>query len=150
MPGTWEASIQAGVLKNHWLSQQIWYASYEEAVLPDFALMVPGFGLHAGEVANLKRMSLIAEPTDATLIETQRIPEDDFLVSVSPITIREMGRAVPYTELAEDLTDFDLRNAVQRQLREQMTLAIDTLLARAGKQCLLKYTPTGTGVDAST
>lgn len=146
---TWQGSIADGVLKNHWLSQQIWYSAIEDSIMADHAMMVDGFGLHSGESANLTRMHAIAEPSDATLIETQRIPEDLVRFTAKPIVIKEMGRAVPYTSLMEDLAHFNVRNAVQRKLREQMTLAIDTMLARAGKKTLLRYTPTGTGADAA-
>ena len=92
---TWQGSIESGVLRNHWLSQQIWYSAVEDSIMMDHAMMVDGFGLHSGESANLTRMHALAEPSDATLIETQRIPEDLVRFTAKPIVIKEMGRAVP-------------------------------------------------------
>jgi N4-gp56 family major capsid protein len=113
-------------------------------VFYDHATMMEDFTKHQGDTLNFTRVANIAEPLDATLIETQRIPEDEFRITPKGIVVREMGRAVPYTELYEDLAHFNLQNAIQRTLRRQMTLVLDTLLAKGAKRTLLRYAPTGT------
>src|SRR5262245_558928 len=141
---TWQGSITDGVLRNHMISSQIFYASVAETKFDEFATEVDDYGLHSGESATLTRISNITEPLDGTLIETQRIPEDDFRISATQVPVREMGRAIAYTELLRDFAHFNLDNAIQRKLRQQMTLILDTMYAKACKASLLRYTPTGT------
>jgi N4-gp56 family major capsid protein len=140
---TWVANVVDGVLRNHFISSQIFYASVAETKFDEFATEVDDYGLHSGESATLTRISNIVEPLDGTLIETQRIPEDDFKISATQVPVREMGRAIPYTELLRDFAHFNLDNAIQRKLRQQMTLILDTMYAKACKLSLLRYTPTG-------
>src|SRR5207249_1667050 len=78
-------------------------------------------------------------PSSAVLTEQSRIPEDVFALSTVSITVQEIGRAVPYTSLAEDLSEFDIENPIQRRLTDQKTLTLDTLAATAFKATKLKY-----------
>ena len=59
------------------------------------------------------------------------------------MTVTEIGRSVPYTSLSEDLSFFDLDNSIQRRLRDQMRLVMDTKAATAFKTAQVKYIPTG-------
>jgi len=85
----------------------------------------------------------ITEPTSADLDELMRIPEDDFDLSTKAITVRELGRAVFFTSLALDLSEFSLENPIQNKLKEQMRLVLDTKAATAFKRAQIKYVPTG-------
>jgi N4-gp56 family major capsid protein len=104
---------------------------------------VDGFGRNKGETVTLTRVQNITEPTSAALDETMRIPEDEFNLSTRAITVQELGRAVPYTSLSQDLSKYDLENPIQRKLRDQMRLVLDTKAASAFKRTKIKYVPTG-------
>jgi len=140
---TWVFDAPSGTYKNHAMSRRLFEAAIEETVFMDHVGSVDGFGRKSGESVTLTRIAQIAEVDDATLSETQRIPEDSFSLATTSITVKELGRAVPYTSLADDLSEFDLENAVQRKLREQMRLILDTKAAKAFKSGLIKYVPTG-------
>lgn len=144
MAFTWNFDAPTGTYKNFALSTQLFEAAVENSVFMDHVQTVPGFGRKMGETVTLTRVRNITEPVDATLDEQLRIPEDDFALSTRSITVKEIGRAIPYTSLSMDLSKFDLENPIQRKLREQMRLVLDTKAAVAYKQTLLKYVPQGT------
>lgn len=143
MTFTWTFDAPSGTYKNHALSSKLWEAAVENSVFMDHVMPVPGFGRKMGESVTLTRVRNITEPTSADLDETMRIPEDEFELSTQQITVTEIGRAVPYTSLSLDLSSFDLENPIQRKLREQMRLVLDTKAATAFKNTLIKYTPEG-------
>src|SRR5690606_9094751 len=100
---------------------------------------VQGFGRKMGDTVTLTRVKRLTEPGNADLMEGIRIPEDQFTINTKTITVTEIGRSVPFTSLAEDLSKFDLQNPIQRTLREQMTLVLDTKAASAFKTAKVKY-----------
>jgi N4-gp56 family major capsid protein len=140
---TWAFDAPTGVYKSHTMSGELLRAAIEETVVAPFARTQSDFGRKAGESITMTRVSNIAEPTSPVLSEVMRIPEDNLTLSTKSITVQEIGRAVPYTSLSGDLSEFDIENAVQRELTKQMRLALDTLAATAVKSGAIKYTPTG-------
>lgn len=139
----WTFDAPTGVYKNHALSRRIYSAALEKSVFMDFATPIEAFGRRMGESITLTRISNLAEPVSADLIEGERIPEDVFSISTRQITVNEIGRAVPFTSLADDLSFFSLMNPIQTKLRAQMTLVMDTKAATAMKLAKIKYAPTG-------
>jgi N4-gp56 family major capsid protein len=125
------------------MSQELFEASVAKSVFMDHVFPIDGFGRGRGEAVTLTRISTITEPTSSTLSETDRIPEDSFTLNTTSITVDEIGRAVPYTSLSLDLSEFDLENPIQNELRKQMTLTLDTKAASAFTGCQVKYIPTG-------
>lgn len=144
----WQFDAPTGTYKNHALSSKLYEAAVAQSKFMDFVVPVEGFGKKMGENVTLTRISNLTEPTDANLNEGERIPEDDFTVTTVSITVTEIGRSVPYTSLATDLSKFDIVNPIQSKLREQMTLVMDAKAATAFKAAKVKYIPTGaaTGV----
>lgn len=108
----------------------------------EFARPVDGFGKKKGENVTLVRVATITEPTSGVIAESSKIPEDVFSLSTVSITVNEYGRAVPFTSLAEDLSEFDIENPIQMRLKEQQKLVLDTACAAAFKTCKVKYAPT--------
>lgn len=140
---TWTFDAPSGVYKQHALSRELYYAALEKAVFMEHVTTVDGFGRKMGENVTLTRVRTIAEPTSAGLTEGVRIPEDTFSLSTKAITVGEIGRSVPFTSFAQDLSFLDLENGIQRRLRDQMRLYLDTLAATAFKRAQIKYTPRG-------
>lgn len=140
---TWTFDAPTGTYKNHALSTRMWEASVENSVFVDHAQTAPGYGRKKGESITLTRVRNVTEPDNAELDELIRIPEDEFELSTQIITVVELGRAIPYTSLALDLSEFDLENPIQKKLREQMRLVLDTKCARAFKDTQIKYVPDG-------
>jgi N4-gp56 family major capsid protein len=138
---TWAFDAPTGTYKNFALSSKLWEAAVENSVFMDHIQPVPGYGKKMGETVTLTRVRNITEPVSADLDEQVRIPEDEFALSTRSITVKELGRAVPFTSLSQDLSKFDLENPIQRKLREQMRLVMDTKAAVAFRAALIKYVP---------
>ena len=141
---TWTFDSPTGTYKSHAMSARLYEAAVENSVFMDHVRPVDGFGRNSGETVTLIRVGNIAEPADPRLQEAVRIPEDDFELSAQTITVTEIGRSVPFTSLSQDLSRFDIENPIQRKLRDQMRLALDTMAASAFKRAAVKYIPTGT------
>lgn len=139
----WTFDAPTGVFKNHDMSSQLRVAAIAQTKFVQFAKPEPGYGKKKGESVTLTRLSNIAEPSDGRLTENQIIPEDDLTLTTIAITVSEWGRSIPYTSLAEDLSVFSIENMIQRKLRDQMSLTVDTAAAAAFKQAKVKAIPTG-------
>src|SRR5581483_5775918 len=92
-----------------------------------FSRPVEGFGGKEGSNVTITRVSNVAVPSDDSLVELEHIPEDTFSLSTQAISVVERGRAIPYTSLSRDLSYFDIENAIQRKLRDQLSLRLDSL-----------------------
>ena len=139
----WEFDAPSGTYKNHELSSRLYEQAVAETKFMDFVTPQEGFGMGMGESVTLTRIKAIAEASDATLIEGQRIPEEEFELTTKSITVTEIGRALPYTSLSNDLSAYDIVNPIQRKLMEQLRLTLDTSAAGAFKKTMLRYRPTG-------
>jgi len=140
---TWTFDAPTGTYKNHTLASKLYEAAVENSVFVDHVRTVDGYGRGKGESVTLTRVQNITEPLTADLEETVRIPEDEFNLTTKTITVREIGRAVPFTSLSQDLSRYDTENPIQRKLRDQMRLVLDTKAATAYKLAKVKYVPTG-------
>lgn len=143
MAYNWTFDAPTGTYKSHAMSMRLYEAAVANSVCLDHVSTVEGFGKGKGETVTLTRVRNIAEPASADLDEMMRIPEDEFDLSTKLITVREIGRSVPYTSLSNDLSEFDLENPIQTKLREQMRMVLDTKCSKAFKKTLIKYAPTG-------
>ena len=139
----WQFDAPTGTFKQHALSQRLYEAAVARSVTMDHVRPVEGFGKKMGENVTLTRISNIAEPTSANLIEGERIPEDSFSLSTTSITVKEIGRAIPFTSFAQDLSFFDVENPIQNKLIDQMRLVLDAKAAAAFKTGQIKYVITG-------
>ncbi len=140
---SWTYDGPTGVYKNHALSADIRMAAIAQTKFMQFTFTENGMGKRKGEAVTITRISNISVPSDDSLVELERIPEDDFSLSTQQIAVAEHGRAVPYTSLLNDLSAFDLENAVQKQLRNQMALRLDYAAAAAFKLGMVKAIPDG-------
>jgi N4-gp56 family major capsid protein len=140
----WSQDAPTGVFKNHKLSSKIRSASVARAVFMDHVNLEPGYGKKAGESITISRISNVTVPTSSVLVENVRIPEDSVSLSTQAITVAENGRAIPFTSFSQDLSHFDLRgSAVQKKLRQQMTLSMDIAAATQFKNGQVKMIPDG-------
>jgi N4-gp56 family major capsid protein len=138
----WEQDEPSGPLKNHSLSSDIREAAIAATKLLPFADPEPGYGAGKGETHNITRIRNIAEPADPTFTERERVPIDKFELSTNAITVKYFGRGIGFTEKAQLLNHFDLKDKIQRKLRQQMQLALDSACATALKSGKVKFIPT--------
>ena len=138
---TWGVS-PSGVYKNNAMSRQLRYASIETTEFLQFVRTEPGYGRGRGESITITRTPTLVEPDNPRLNEDELIPEDAFALNTRGITVTEFGRAVTTTWKADLLSVFNLNDPVQRVLRDQMGLSLDTAAAQAFKDTQLRYVPT--------
>lgn len=138
---TWTYDAPSGVYKNHAISADIRMAAIAMTKFMQFSKPVDGFGAKKGSNVTITRISNVAVPTDDSLDELNRIPEDTFSLSTQAISVTERGRAIPYTALSLELAHFDLESAIQKKLRDQLSLRLDSLCATAFKVGQVKAIP---------
>lgn len=138
----WTPDVSAGVSRNHALSSELRYASIAEALVVQFARPEPGFGAHMGDTVTIQRVRNIAEPTSAVLTQAGKVPIDPLAMSTRSITVTEFGRGVGYTRFVQLLNKFDIENAIQKSLKKQMKLTIDTVAGTAIKAGQIRFGPT--------
>lgn len=140
---SWAYDAPSGTYKNHAMSTQLRQAAIAETKFMQFVSPEPGYGKNAGESITITRVSNLAVPANGRITENQRIPEDDLVITTIAITVSEWGRSVPYTSLAKDLSKFDLENIIQRTLKDQMKLVLDSAASSAFKTGKIKAEATG-------
>lgn len=140
---TWTFDAPSGVYKNHAMSSDIREAAIAETKFMQFVSPESGYGKKSGESVTITRIANIDVPSNGRLTEAQRIPEDDLTITTIAITVTEWGRSVPYTSLADDLGSLDLENVIQRKLKDQMKLVLDSACAAAFKTAKVKAIPDG-------
>jgi N4-gp56 family major capsid protein len=142
---SWAYDAPSGVYKNHAISSDIRFAAIADTKFVQFTKPPneDGFGAGKGSNVTITRVSNVAVPGDDSLVELERIPEDTLSLSTQAISVTERGRAIPFTSLSKDLAHFDLENAIQRKLKDQLALRLDQLCATAFKAGQLKCTPSG-------
>lgn len=140
---SWTYDAPTGVYKNHTISSDVRVAAIAQTIFVQFSKPVSGYGGKQGSNVTVTRVSNVAVPSDDSLVELDRIPEDTLSLSTQAISVVERGRAIPYTSLSLDLAHFDLESAIQKKLRDQLALRLDQLCATAFKAGMVKAIPDG-------
>lgn len=139
---TWTYDADTGIYKNHKLSGHLLETAARDLVFVPFTDKVDGFGKKMGESITLVHYKELANPTNAQLEEDTRIPIDKLELDSRKITVSEWGRGVQYTNLLQELSVFDPKQAAQKKLTRQMQLAMDGAAATAFKQAKVAFIPT--------
>lgn len=140
----WVPDYPSGVMRNHALSKKLRYASIAETKFMQFVKPEPGYGQRMGDTITIPRVRNTAEPSSALLDRSSKIPIDAMAMSNRAITVAEYGRGIEYTEETQLLATFDPEDMIQKTLRKQMKLTMDTVCATAWKACQIRYAPQST------
>lgn len=147
---SWAFDAPTGVYKSHAMSSDLRQAAIGQCKFMQFVRPESNYGAKKGDTITISRVSNLSIPTSGRLTEQQKIPEDALSMSTVSITVSEWGRAVPYTNLVEELSAFNIENIVQRSLRDQMAQILDTAAAAPFKSSSAKIKAIPTGVSALT
>jgi N4-gp56 family major capsid protein len=128
-------------MRNHALSKKLRFASIAEAKFMQFVKPEPGYGQRMGDTITIPRVRNTAEPSSALLDRASKIPIDALALSNRAITVAEYGRGIEYTEETELLATFDPEDMIQKTLKKQMKLTLDTVCSAAFKLCKIRYAP---------
>lgn len=138
----WVPDYPSGVMRNHALSKKLRYASIAECKFMQFIKPEPGYGQRMGDTITIPRVRNTAEPTSAVLSRSSKIPIDALALSNRAITVSEYGRGIEFSEESQLLSTFDPEDMIQKTLKKQMKLTLDTVAATAFKACQIRYAPT--------
>lgn len=139
----WTADTPSGPFRNHFLSEQLYEASFEKAEVILWVEPVEGSGKKRGDTINLFTMTGPDESDDGALAENIRIPEVTTPISSASFLIKEFGKAVTWTNIWDDWSKYDLPAFVKKRLRENMRLTLDRSAGSAFKSALIAAIPTG-------
>jgi len=140
---SWVSDGPSGVYKNHDLSSKLRLAAIQAAKFMQFVKPEEGYGKKKGDNVTITRVSNVTVPTSDVLNELLRIPEDTLSLSTQSISVSERGRAIPYTSLALDLSSYDLENAIQKKLMDQLKISMDNAAAAKFKAGQVTMIPDG-------
>jgi N4-gp56 family major capsid protein len=127
-PTTWRQDGLT-VYKQHALSGELLKIAARDWKFVQFTQKEKSFGAHKGETITLVYYKALSDPTTAALTEDIRVPIDQLTMAKQTITIKEWGRGVEFTSLAEDLSVFSPREGAQKALTDQMKQAMDVAAA---------------------
>lgn len=149
---TWAFDALSGVYKSNALSAELLKLAARKFRFVPFTKKVSGYGKKQGETVTLPYYKTIAVPSSAQLEEQTRIPIDKLEMGQYTITIKEWGRGVEFTSLAEDLSVLNPRDGAQKRLTEQMNKSMDIAAANAftgvnAKVCFIPTSLTGGVMD---
>lgn len=139
---TWTADA-TGTYKNHFLSAELYEASFEKAEVIQWVEPVEGSGKKKGDTVNLVTMAGPTEGATAELAENIRIPELPVTLSSTSFLIKEFGSAVTWSNVWDDWSKYDLPAVVKKRLREHMRLSLDLAAGTAFKTADIAFIPTG-------
>ena len=140
---SWIYDAPSGVYKSHSMSSDLRMAAIAQTKFLQYFNTVDGMGKGKGDTVTITRIANVDVPTDDSLLEVERIPEDSYALSTQAISVTERGRAIPYSSLSIDLSSINLENAIQKKLRDQLALRLDKVCATAAKLGMVKAIPDG-------
>ena len=140
---TWTSTVPGGVMKSHAIGDPLIKAATENSVFFEHANLVTNFGLHQGETVTFERLSRPAEKSSYVIGETDRVPIREIVITTVSGTVEEIGQGIRYTDFARQLNKFDLQEPIQQDLRDELTLALDTIIASGFRTGQHKYSVTG-------
>lgn len=138
---SWVPDVPGGPLRNHALSSELRYASIAETKAIQFVRPEKGFGRKMGDTVTITRIRNTAEPTSAVLSRSTKMPVDALALGTTAITVAEYGRAIEFSEETTLLAHFDPEDAIQKTLKKQMKLTLDTVAMAAFKNAYIRYAP---------
>jgi len=138
---SWVPDWPSGVMRNNALSKKLRYAAIADCKFMQFVKPEPGYGQRMGDTITIPRVRNTAEPTSALLDRSSKIPIDTMAVSQRAITVAEYGRGIEYTEETQLLAEFEPEDMIQKTLKKQMKLTLDTVCSAAFKACQIRYAP---------
>lgn len=135
----WIWDVPTGVYKNHALSSKVRREAMEDAVFMGFVRDEPGYGKKKGESVTITRVLQL--PLAGRVSEHEPLPDGRPTIQTTSITVSEWGYKIPTTRFEQMLAHHDIDGAMRMDLRDQLSLTMDVMVADAFKTTPIKYTP---------
>lgn len=126
MPGqVYSVNTLGGNWSNPYLTDRLRMLSQPEFRLRQFVDVTEGIGLKRGDTFLYdKRQNVAAQ--GGTLVETQTIPETNFVTNQGTGTVTEYGNAVSYTAKLNALGQFDVPSTTEQALKDDMVKVLES------------------------
>ena len=125
MPGqVWQTSALGGFMWAPNLSRKLRTALQPMVRFRQFCDAREAFGLGKGELFNWNVYSDVADQ-GGTLAETSTMPESNFTITPTTLTITEYGNSVPFTKKLDDLSEHPVTEIIHKVLKNDARKALD-------------------------
>lgn len=121
----WQTNSLGGYMFSVNLSRKLRTALQPMVRFRQFCDAKEAFGLGKGDTFNWNVYSDVADQ-GGTLQETQQMPETNFTISQSSLTIDEYGNSVPFTKKLDDLSEHPVTEIIHKVLKNDARKALDT------------------------
>ena len=125
------------------VSKNVRQASQPQYKFRQFAETEPGYGKQAGDTFDIYRVPYSPPTDDSEFGELERIPQLTVAPTRRSLTIKNRGRAIPYTGQLENLAEVDVEsNVFMKFLKNHQAASLDIAAASAFKTSDVIYIPT--------
>ena len=125
MPGqVWQTNALGGFMWAPNLSRKLRTALQPMVRFRQFCDAREAFGLGKGETFNWNVYSDV-QTQGGTLAETATMPETNYTITQSSLTITEYGNSVPYTKKLDDLSEHPVTEVIHKVLKNDARKALD-------------------------
>jgi N4-gp56 family major capsid protein len=144
----WQTNNLGGYMFSVNLSRKLRTALQPMVRFRQFCDAKEAFGLGKGDTFNWNVYSDVADQ-GGTLQETQQMPETNFEISQSSLTVTEYGNSVPFTKKLDDLSEHPVTEIIHKVLKNDARKALDTAAYNQFAASQIKVVGTGTGASAA-
>ncbi len=107
-----------------------------------------GKGHGKGDLFNWNVYSDVAV-AGGSLVETDVMPETNFVITQATLTVTEYGNSVPFTKKLDDLSKHPVKEVINKVLKNDARKTLDTAAHAQFDATLLTVTPATAGASAS-
>lgn len=145
---SWFSNEVGKYLSNDTLSRKLRAFAQPQTRWRQFVEKDTQYGKRSGQKLLFdKRSNLSASPADGALLaENEPIPRDRFGLLQGECIARESGRAIGWSELFAQFSEFETRDPISSALGDHMARALDYRAYGAFDTGKVVYTPTGSDV----
>lgn len=137
----WATASLGGYMWSPNLSRKLRTALQPMVRFRQFADAKEAFGLGIGDKFNWNVYSDVATAGGA-LDEASTMPETNFTIGQSTLTITEYGNSVPFTKKLDDLSEHPVTEIIHKVLKNDARKALDTASYNQFNKALLRLTST--------
>jgi N4-gp56 family major capsid protein len=126
------------------VSKNVRHASQPMYRFRQFVETEPGYGKQAGDTFDIYRVPYAPPSNDSEFGELERIPTTTVVPTRRSLTIKNRGKAIPFTGQLEDLAELDVEsNVFMKFLKNHQAASLDIAAATAFKSSDVIAIPTG-------
>jgi N4-gp56 family major capsid protein len=143
----WVTNTVGGYLSAKNLSKELRNVVQPMVKFRQFADIKDAVGKNKGQLFTWDVFSDVATQ-GTTLVETNTMPETNFVITQGTMTIQEYGNSVPYSGVLDDLSEIPVKEIVNKAMKNDAKKAFDFGAHAAFNATLLRVAPTG-GTDTA-